>query len=134
LWSYATNKVFSSPAVANGVVYVSSLNGDVYALNASTGSPLWTYATGSYSTSVYSSHAVANGVVYGGTDLFNHVYALNASTGAVLWIYATDNWVFSSPAVTNGVVYVGSMSGSVYALKASTGAPLWQPKRRARLL
>jgi PQQ enzyme repeat len=46
----------SSPAVANGVVYVGS--GDVYALNARTGAKLWTYATGSY---VWSSPAVVNG-------------------------------------------------------------------------
>jgi PQQ enzyme repeat len=31
----------------------------------------------------------------------------------------------SSPAVVNGVVYVGSYDGNVYALKASTGAKLW---------
>jgi outer membrane protein assembly factor BamB len=44
LWSYATgNGVNSSPAVVNGVVYVSSYDGNVYALNASTGALLWSY-------------------------------------------------------------------------------------------
>ena len=38
--------VFSSPAVANGVVYVGSYDDNVYALNASTGAELWSYATG----------------------------------------------------------------------------------------
>ena len=38
----------SSPAVANGVVYVGSDDGNVYALNASTGAKLWSYATGDY--------------------------------------------------------------------------------------
>jgi outer membrane protein assembly factor BamB len=33
--------------------------------------------------------------------------------------------VYSSPAVTNGVVYVGSNDGNLYALYASTGAKLW---------
>ena len=36
----------SSPAVANGVVYIGSVDGNVYALNASTGVKLWSYATG----------------------------------------------------------------------------------------
>jgi len=31
----------------------------------------------------------------------------------------------SSPAVVNGVVYVGSADENVYALNASTGAELW---------
>jgi eukaryotic-like serine/threonine-protein kinase len=43
------------------------------------------------------------------------VYALNAKTGAKLWSYATGSPVNSSPAVANGVVYVGSEDGNVYA-------------------
>ena len=38
----------------------------------------------------------------------NNLYALNASTGALLWKYTTGEQVYSSPAVANGVVYVGS--------------------------
>jgi outer membrane protein assembly factor BamB len=63
--------VESSPAVANGVVYVGSSDDKVYALNASTGALLSSYTTGS---SVYSSPAVANGVVYIGS-LDKKVYA-----------------------------------------------------------
>ena len=121
-WGFATsNNVDSSPAVANGVVFVGSDDGNLYALNASTGAKLWSFATGS---SVYSSPAIADGVVYVGSDDFN-VYALNASTGAKLWSFATGFYVDSSPAVANGVVYVGSWDSNVYALNASTGANLW---------
>jgi len=121
-WSYPTgNGVYSSPAVANGVVYVSSYDKNVYALNATTGAKLWSYTTGS---GVPSSPAVANGVVYVGSG-DNNVYALNATTGAKLWSYATGNLVDSSPAVANGVVYVGSVDFNVYALNATTGAKLW---------
>jgi outer membrane protein assembly factor BamB len=56
-------EVYSSPAVANGVVYVGSFDSNVYALNASTGAKLWSYYIGG---EVYSSPAVANGVVYVG--------------------------------------------------------------------
>ena len=41
------------------------------------------------------------------------------------WSYTTGYVVISSPAVVNGVVYVGSIHRSVYALNASTGAKLW---------
>ena len=46
------------------MVYVGSGDGNVYALNASTGAQLWSYPTG---TSL-SSPAVANGVVYVGSN------------------------------------------------------------------
>jgi outer membrane protein assembly factor BamB len=45
----------------------------------------------------------------------HHVYALNASTGALLWGHPIGYLVRSSPAVANGVVYVGSRDGKVYA-------------------
>jgi outer membrane protein assembly factor BamB len=49
----------------------------------------------------------------------------NVGSLQVKWSYATGGAVESSPAVWNGVVYVGSDDNNVYALKASTGAKLW---------
>ena len=131
LWSYRApgsiiygppGFVYSSAAVANGVVYFGSANDNVYALNASTGAYLWSYTTG---YSVLDSPAVANGVVYFGSG-DGKFYALNASTGALLWSYTTESSInSSSPAVANGVVYIGSEDDNVYALNASTGAKLW---------
>jgi len=126
-WQYTTgDRVYSSPTVANGVVYVGSNDNNVYALNASTGALRWQYTAGAATPS---SPAVAKGVVYAGS-YDNNVYALNASTGALLWRYTTFGAVFSSPAVANGVVYVGSYDANVYALNASTGALLWRHTTR----
>ena len=121
-WSYATGYLVDpSPAVADGVVYVGSNDGNVFALKANTGRRLWSYPT---RAAVASSPAVADGVVYVGSD-DNNLYALRADTGTLLWSYATGNYVYSSPAVADGVVYVGSNDGNVYALNAHTGALLW---------
>jgi outer membrane protein assembly factor BamB len=115
----------SSPAVVNGVMYIGSDDGNVYALSAGTGAKLWSFATGG---PVSSSPAVANGVVYVGSTNDN-VYALNAATGAKVWRFTTFFGVNSSPAVVNGVVYVGVNgsigAGGVIALSTSTGALLW---------
>ena len=88
------------------MVYFGSYDNNVYALNASTGAKLWSYATGA---GVQSSPAVANGVVYFGSGDDN-VYALNASTGAKLWSYTTGGCIDSSPTVVNGVVYSARMT------------------------
>ena len=73
LWLYDTdNSVFSSPAVVDGVVYVGSRDGYVYALDTRTGGVRWSYET---SGEVYSSPAVVEGVVYVGSN-DGHVYAL----------------------------------------------------------
>jgi outer membrane protein assembly factor BamB len=100
----------------NGVVYVGSVDDNVYALDASTGAKLWSYATGH---AVVSSPAVVNGVVYVGS-VDDNVYALDANTGAELWSYATGLEVQSAAAVVNAVVYVGSDDDNLYAF--SVGA------------
>src|SRR5260370_33893704 len=65
----------------------------------------------------YSSLTVAKGIVYSGayTGVAPNVYALNATTGAILWSYTTGNAIESSPAVVNGVVYIGSFDNKLYA-------------------
>jgi outer membrane protein assembly factor BamB len=121
LWAYTTGGgVYSSPAVADGIVYV---GGDykVYALDAATGHVRWAHTTGG---AVKSSPAVAAGIVYvGSAD--HKVYALDAATGHVRWTYTTGNHVDSSPAVAAGTVYVGSDDHKVYALDAATGHVRW---------
>jgi outer membrane protein assembly factor BamB len=117
-WSYTTGGfVESSPAVAGGVVYVGSFDGNVYALSAATGAKLWSFTTGGF---VVSSPAVADGVVYVGSGDGN-VYALNAATGAKLWSFTTGSFVDSSPAVAGGVVYASSFDGNVYAFDLAGG-------------
>ena len=113
--------VISSPAVAGGIVYVDPYEDNVYALNATTGSPIWIHVTGNGG---YSSPAVVGGVVYVG-ELDGTVYALSAATGALIWSFKTGSAVASSPAIAGGVVYVGSYDKNVYALSATTGTLIW---------
>jgi len=122
IWNYTTgNWVASSPAVADGKVYVGSWDCKVYCLDASTGAHIWSYTTGSC---VYSSPAVADGKVYvGSCDC--KVYCLDASTGTHVWSYTTGDYVTSSPAVADGKVYIGSDDNKVYCLDALTGAHVW---------
>jgi hypothetical protein len=132
--------VFSSPAVANGVVYVGSDDGNLYAFNASgcgssTCAPAWTAFTATAGGGgVESSPAVANGVVYVGS-VDHKLYAFTASgcgssTCSPVWTGTTGDIVESSPAVANGVVYVGSYDHNLYAFNASgcgssTCPPVW---------
>ena len=67
---YAGDKIRSSPAVANGVVYQGANDGYVYALNASTGSVIWQYAA---------SPAVSGNIIY--VVARSGLYAFNATSG-----------------------------------------------------
>jgi outer membrane protein assembly factor BamB len=121
IWKYGIDgPAFGSPAVANGVVYVSGVD-NLFALDANTGALLWQY--GLTYTSQYCSPTVVNNIVYFASGPY--VYALNATSGALIWRYTTAGTNPNPPAVTNGIVYVNSGAGTVYALNANTGALIW---------
>ncbi|MFL5760219.1 MAG: PQQ-binding-like beta-propeller repeat protein [Thermomicrobiales bacterium] len=114
--------VISSPAVANGVVYVGSDNSNLYALDSFSGPAKWIYKA---EGPIESSPAIAGGTVYFGSDDHN-LYAVNADTGKERWKFETGNTISSSPAVAGGVVYFQSDDGNIYGLDAATSEQLWK--------
>jgi eukaryotic-like serine/threonine-protein kinase len=148
-WKFQTNgRVISSPAVANGLVYVGSMDQNLYAVDQQTGALKWKFAT---EGPVVSSAALAGGIVYF-ASYDGKFYALDAATGQLKWKFETagerrdagrqihgllraaeimpDPWDYflSSPAVWNGAVYFGSGDGNVYALDAVSGSLKWKFK------
>jgi len=124
----------SSPAVANGTIYIGSGDQHVYALDAATGAMKWKFATGDV---VHASPAVARGVVYIGSWDRN-LYALDAATGRERWRYTTGNdtviynqvGIASSAAVAGGTVFVGGRDGHFHAVDETTGALRWKHNNR----
>ena len=65
-------KIKSSPAVANGAVFVGSHDRHLYAVDAESGEEIWRFKTGDR---VFGSPLVHEGMVYAGSD-DGHLYAL----------------------------------------------------------
>jgi len=61
------------------------------------------------------------------------LYALDQPTGQTIWTDDLGGGIESSPAVANGVVYVGSTSGTMYAVAAATGTTLWSGTTNASI-
>lgn len=113
LWSYATGgQISSSPAVANGRVYLGSSDGKMYVFSTS-GVLQWS-ARGAGGSS---SPTVANGVVYMAS--FHNINAFSAggcsaATCSPLWTAPLDDSNFASPVVANGLVYIGDVANGQY--------------------
>ncbi len=148
-WQFKTGgQVLSSPAVADGILYIGSSDHFLYGLDAATGAVKWKFETGGR---VQSSPAVSAGVVYFGSYDSNF-YALDAATGKLKWKFKTagerrfsaphihggepaaeimpdpfDSYL-SSPAVSNGLVFFGSGDTNIYALDTSSGDLKWKFK------
>jgi len=56
--------------------------------------------------------------VYGGSGV--------PKQSGIKWKFHTGGRVISSPAVVNGVAYVGSTDGNLYAIDAGTGTLKWK--------
>jgi alcohol dehydrogenase (cytochrome c) len=125
----------ATPIVANGVVYLQDLGGNVYALALGTGRLEWEYQVSSkIAEGGPNGVALAGGVVYG--DTMTTVFALSAATGKTIWadqdLLSNDQGTFGiQPLVANGRVYLASSIGTgptggiLLALNAATGKLVW---------
>ncbi len=121
LWSVPTSTLGSAPAVANGLVFVTT-NSGIQALSTGTGAVSWSKLPG---VQFYGSPAVDGGTVYAMSETGPTFYALKATSGATRWTQTLGGPSLSSPTVVNGIVYIPCNDGKVYALNATTGAILW---------
>jgi len=111
----------TQPVVINGRLFIGGLNGIMYARDAHTGAPLWSYSTGGpirHSAAVYDDR-----VFLGSYD--GCVYALEATNGTLIWRYETGAGIATAPAVVDNTVYIGSTDGVFYALNTMDGNPRW---------
>ncbi|MFT3925998.1 MAG: PQQ-binding-like beta-propeller repeat protein [Myxococcales bacterium] len=107
----------SSPAVANGKVYVASNANKLHAFDAVTGNLLWERTLGSGSSYVGSPAVDANGVIYiGGGDFKLHAFTPD---GDELWAFPTLGAILAAPAIDRGGnIYFGSDDDSLYSVDA----------------
>ena len=111
----------SSPVIVNDVLYIGNTYG-VYALDAKTGTELWSYRTDGFVKAV---PAVSNGVVYIGAD-DKKFYALDAKNGTLIWKndIALNGYTASATVVGN-TVYAIPKDGTFYAFDTSNGNIVW---------
>lgn len=141
-WSFdGGGRILSSPAVARDndgetrTVFVATTAGNLFAIDARNGTEKWRFETGE----TIASSPVVDGsnqpvretaddgndedtgeessvqtVYFGSFD--RHVYAVDTSDGSERWSYETGEPIVASPALAQGVVYVGSGDGSIYAV------------------
>jgi len=122
-WRFqAKRAITASPLVDKGVVYITSLDGTAYAVDAKAGWNIWRFRMGKGSVS--SPVKAENSVIFGSADDF--IYCLDASNARELWRFHTDHQVSGSPAVYKDSVYVGAADGSFYSLESRTGRLRWR--------
>lgn len=144
-WSFVTGDwVTGTPLVADGVVYIGSWDGNMYALRERDGSVLWSYNSGTLRVNpCNTTYGIDSTATLSGGRLFfgngqAQLTALNATTGQLIWRSqladpAQAFHVWASPLVFDGKIYVGLAShcvnpcvtGRLVCVDANDGHVIW---------
>src|ERR1700733_11230552 len=109
-----------TPLVVSGVMYITTGDDDVFALNPTTGKQIWHYAPTDMpkiSTLPVCCNNDNRGVAYGAGMVFDarldgKLVALNAKTGAVVWSTVVDT-ASNGAGMTLAPQYIGASAGTI---------------------
>jgi outer membrane protein assembly factor BamB len=122
---FLQGSIRSTAIVFNNRLYVGYGDG-LYALDAVNGSPVWhttttptTAGTSSPASETISSPGLTGANAPGGRVMFvgdmGGVVRGVDTNGNLLWTYQTGGFIYGSPAIANGHVYIASSDGFLYA-------------------
>lgn len=132
LWSYDTPSGTAWIQVQHGVVY-GIVNTQFFALNATTGTPIWQQTLPDPGQQAFTAPQVINAELYfasckiraTSTTSLCTLYAVDATNGGEQWQRSVNGLIVASLTAADGMVYAGSSEGILYALNARTGSLLW---------
>lgn len=110
-----------TPALGEDMVYFTSTDHKVYALDVDTGAKRWEFQTGNQ---IWGGPGYRDGTLYVGSSDKN-LYALNAETGERKWVFVASGAIYSTPHVSEDTVYFGALDNKAYALNAENGEERW---------
>ena len=141
-------KGWSGGVVADGTLFLGSMEGRVLALNESGGAQLWSATleppkrgssfgctAAPSGVAIYGTPVASGGLVYV-SAYDGKVYALNSDSGAERWVYPREGNlqpIVGGPVVASGKVYFGCTDGKLYALDANTGVKEWEFKTEEKI-
>jgi outer membrane protein assembly factor BamB len=122
VWSFqAGNAIWSKPATKGNLIFVSSVDRNVYALQRDTGALVWQKTL----AGANASSPVVNGDLLYVGSFDKTLHAFEIETGAEVWTAPAADWIWGAPLYHEGTVYYTDLKGNVYAVDAQTGESIW---------
>jgi eukaryotic-like serine/threonine-protein kinase len=123
LWKYQANgSINGAVVIAGDLVYASSDDNVLHALDIDTGKERWHFNP---VNPPVSEPAYADGVIYA-FDGAGTLFALDAKSGDVRWHAPKPIVGTYRPTISDGTLYVGTGDGAIVAVDVTSGAELWR--------
>ncbi|WP_162265533.1 outer membrane protein assembly factor BamB family protein [Haloprofundus marisrubri] len=116
-WRAGVGPVYTTPVVADGLVYAVTKDGSFYALDATDGSVRWRTPIPS---GIFDPPAVSDGTVVLPPGNGDFARALDAETGESVWRYKTGN-ATGAPTVFGDIALLPGANTGVHAVELETG-------------
>ncbi len=134
IWSYNLPNGNAWIALQDGVLYGVSYT-SYFALNAANGVPIWQQNLLNYTDQEANMTPVVSGDVlsFASCNVTKqstgfagcYLYAFNTHNGKELWHMPTTNSIEATPTIMAGVVYAGTIEGTIYAVSEKNGQQIW---------
>jgi outer membrane protein assembly factor BamB len=119
----ATQALWSTPVTDGDLIFVTSMDHFLYALDKQDGTELWKAELGGAIPG--SASLSEEGVLYAGT-LTKEIAAVDAANGEVLWKVPVGGSVWSAPLVLEDSLFFGDTANKIYRMAVADGSILWQ--------
>lgn len=131
-WSFkADQALWASPLIENEVLYLTSLDRKVYALNALTGEKIWEKKL---DAAILTSPVSAEGKPLFVAAFNGLLYALNKENGEILWQAFLGNRLWAAPLLVEDTLYIGDQEGTFHAFDTISRKDIWQMETRSAIL
>jgi len=126
IFSSDQDRWIASPLVVDNTVYAPNNDGNLYAVNLTSGELLWSLKIGS-GGHLWSA-PITDGKTLFLSSLDHNVYAIDIATHTIAWAADLKGSVSGSPALSadGKTLYVGSFNSKAFALNTATGKIIWQ--------
>ncbi|MFH0888229.1 MAG: PQQ-binding-like beta-propeller repeat protein [Planctomycetota bacterium] len=122
LWKYNANaKILTTGVVDKQIVYITSEDGIIHAIDLNTGDKIWNLSLGGKLNSPILSE---NMIYVGSTN--NIIYAINPITRQIQWSYRLGHEIIASLAVIEGMLLVPCQDGKLYSIDITNQKLNWQ--------
>jgi len=109
--------IVADPIIYDGKVYVGTINGDLFCLDAADGKAIWTFNDNGNVNSIWGSPIIFNDHLFF-ADESGQVYALSPDTGKAIWLkpFSAGSSLVASGVLTEEGVAYASTEGKVFII------------------
>jgi outer membrane protein assembly factor BamB len=129
-WTINLGQLETSPVQKDGFVYVGSLQGYLYKVDAKSDSIYWKFDA---KAEIHSTCAIdSNDVIFGADN--GSLYCVDVADGKLVWETIARAPIVATPTIWGNKIFVGSYDSMFYCINIADGSVAWEKNMSTKIL